>query len=50
MKTIGGLKLSLRKIVEPQKRFTPTLWTAEYDEGKASTQFGLSFFIEALYL
>jgi len=50
MKTIGGLKLSLRKIVEPQKRFTQTLWIAEYDEGKAFTQCGLSFFIEAFYL
>jgi len=36
--------------VEPQKRFTQTLWTDEYDEGKASTRFEISLFIETLYL
>jgi len=36
--------------VEPQNRFTQTLWTAEYDAGKASTRFEISFFIEAFYL
>ena len=36
--------------MEPQNRFTQTLWTAEYDAGKASTRFEISFFIEALYL
>jgi len=50
IETVKELKLTLRIIVEPRKRFTQTLWAVECDVGQASTRFEISFSIEALYL
>ena len=51
METMGGLKLSSRgELWNPRKASSLLYGPAEYDEGKASNQFDILFFIDALYL